>query len=55
MLCLKRGRNGNLVLETPSGLFDGVADAYFDVDHFTKIGNALLGKYIHDAILQSEH
>ena len=51
---LKRGRNGNFVLDA-SGLFDGVADAYFDVDHFTKIGNALLGKYIHDAILQSEH
>ena len=50
---LKIGRNGNLVLD-PSGLFDGVADAYFDVSHFTKIGNALLGKYIHDAILQSE-
>jgi hypothetical protein len=50
---LKRGRNGNLVLD-PSGLFNGVTDAYFDVSHFTKIGNALLGKYIHDAILQSE-
>ena len=51
---LKRGRNGNRVLDA-SGLFDGVADAYFDVEHFTKVGNALLGKYIHDAILQSEH
>lgn len=51
---LKRGRNGNRVLDA-SGLFDGVADAYFDVDHFTKVGNALLGKYIHNAILQSEH
>jgi hypothetical protein len=50
---LKRGRNGNRVLDA-SGLFDGVADAYFDVDHFTKVGNALLGKYIHDAILRSE-
>jgi hypothetical protein len=50
---LKAGRNGNRVLDA-SGLFDGVADAYFDVDHFTKVGNALLGKYIHDAILQSE-
>jgi hypothetical protein len=51
---LKRGRNGNRVLDA-SGLFDGVADAYFDVDHFTKVGNALLGRYIHDAILQCEH
>jgi hypothetical protein len=51
---LKRGRNGNHVLDA-SGLFDGVADAYFDVEHFTKVGHALLGKYIHDAILQSEH
>src|SRR5262245_47814882 len=51
---LKRGRNGNRVLDA-SGLFDGVADAYFDVEHFTKVGNALLGKYIHDAISQSEH
>src|SRR5262245_3008667 len=50
---LKIGRNVNFVLD-PSGLFDGVSDAYFDVGHFTKIGNALLGKYIHDAILQSE-
>src|SRR5262249_54579875 len=50
---LKIGRNGNFVLD-PSGLFDDVADAYFDVGHFTKVGNALLGKYIHDAILQSE-
>ena len=51
---LKRGRNGNRVLDA-SALFDGVADAYFDVEHFTKVGNALLGKYIHDAIIQSEH
>jgi hypothetical protein len=51
---LKRGRNGNRVQDA-SGLFDGVADAYFDVEHFTKVGNALLGKYIHDAILQSKH
>ena len=50
---LKMGRNGNFVLD-PSRLFDGVPDAYFDVDHFTKVGNALLGKYIHDTILQSE-
>ena len=49
---LKMGRNGNRVLD-PSGLFDGVPDAYFDVNHFTKVGNALLGKYIHDAIVQS--
>jgi hypothetical protein len=32
-----------------------VADAYFDVEHFTKVGNALLGKYIHDTIIQSEY
>jgi hypothetical protein len=51
---LKRGRNGNRVLDA-SALFDGVEDAYFDVEHFTKVGNALLGKYIHDAIIQSEH
>ena len=51
---LKRGRNGNRVQDA-SGLFDGVADAYFDVEHFTKVGNALLGKYIHDAILQGKH
>jgi len=38
-----------------SALFDGVADAYFDVEHFTKVGNALLGKYIYDAIIESEH
>src|SRR5262249_8559576 len=50
---IKRGRNGNRVLD-PSGLFDGVTDAYFDVSHFTKIGNALLGNYIHDAISRSE-
>jgi hypothetical protein len=51
---LKRGRNGNRVLDA-SALFDGVADAYFDVEHFTKVGNALLGKYIHDTIIQSEY
>ena len=51
---LKRGRNGNRVLDA-SALFDGAEDAYFDVEHFTKVGNALLGKYIHDAIIQSEH
>jgi len=50
---LRIGRNGNLVLDL-SGLFNGVEDAYFDVSHFTKVGNALLGKYIHDAILESE-
>jgi hypothetical protein len=42
-------------VQDASGLFDGVADAYFDVEHFTKVGNALLGKYIHDAILQGKH
>ena len=51
---LKSGRNGNRVLDA-SALFDGVADAYFDVEHLTKVGNALLGKYIHDAILRSEN
>ena len=51
---LKSGRNGNRVLDA-SALFDGVADAYFDVEHFTKVGNALLGKYIYDAIIESEH
>src|SRR5262249_13429387 len=32
---LKIGRNGNHVSD-PSGLFNGVADAYFDIGHFTK-------------------
>lgn len=49
---LKMGRNDNHLLD-PSELFDGVPDAYFDVDHFTKVGNALLGRYIHEAIAQS--
>jgi len=37
----------------PSGLFEGTPDTYFDVYHYTKIGNALLGKYIHDAVTQN--
>jgi hypothetical protein len=49
---LKKGRDGNHLLD-PSGLFEGVPDAYFDVVHLTKVGNALLGKYIHDAVVQS--
>ena len=49
---LKEGRDGNHLLD-PSGLFDGVPDTYFDVEHYTKVGNALLGKYIHDAVAQN--
>jgi len=49
---LKEGRDGNHLLDPP-GLFDGVPDTYFDVQHYTKIGNALLGKYIHDAVAQN--
>jgi len=49
---LKKGRDGNHLLD-PSGLFEGTPDTYFDVYHYTKIGNALLGKYIHDAVTQN--
>ena len=38
---LKERRDDNHLLD-PSGLFEGVPDAYFDVQHYTKIGNALL-------------
>jgi hypothetical protein len=50
---LRAGRGGNRVLD-PSALFDGVADANFDPNHFTKIGNAILGKYIRDVALERE-
>ena len=50
---LRAGRDGNGVLD-PSELFDGVADANFDPNHLTKIGNAILGKYIRDLALQRE-
>ena len=50
---LRAGRDGNRVLD-PSELFDGIADANFDPNHFTKIGNAILGKYIRDLALQRE-
>jgi hypothetical protein len=49
---LKAGRNDHHLLD-PSGLFEGVPDTYFDVGHLTKVGNALLGKYIHDAVAES--
>jgi hypothetical protein len=49
---LKQGRDGNHLLD-PSELFEGVPDTYFDVQHYTKVGNALLGKYIHDAVAQN--
>ena len=48
---LKAGRSEGQLLD-PSALFDDFPNAYFDVDHFTKVGNALLGKYIRDAIAQ---
>jgi hypothetical protein len=48
---LKAGK-GDYHLLDPSGLFEGVPDVYFDVGHLTKVGNALLGKYIHDAVAQ---
>ena len=47
---LKKGR-GKYRLLDPSPLFDGVKDAYFDPNHFTKVGNALLGKFIREAVL----
>jgi hypothetical protein len=36
-----------------SRLFDGHADAYVDVAHFSKIGNAIVGKFIYSAIMDA--
>ena len=48
---LKAGRGNNYLLDA-SKLLEGVPDAYFDVGHLTKIGDALLDKYIYDAVAQ---
>ncbi len=38
-----------------SRLFYGHADTYLDVAHFSKVGNAILGKFIYSAIMKAGH
>jgi hypothetical protein len=36
-----------------SGLLHGSADAYLDVAHLSKVGNAVVGKFIHSAVMKA--